>query len=29
MMARYDVNNFVVDTMLSEIQAGEIVVQER
>lgn len=29
MMARYDVNNFAVDTILLEIKAGEIAMQER
>lgn len=29
MMARYNVNNFAVDTILLEIKAGEIAVQER
>lgn len=29
MMALYDVNNFAVDTILSEIKAGEIAMQER
>lgn len=28
MMALYDVNNFAVDTILSEIKAGEIAMQE-
>ena len=28
MMALYDVNNFAVDTILSEIKAGEIALQE-
>lgn len=28
MMARYDVNNFAVDTILSDIKAGEIAIPE-
>ena len=28
MMARYDVNNFAVDTILSDIKAGEIAIPD-